>query len=158
MNFTLLKLGQRARDVRLLPKGKRISAIAFMTVGLLDVHCTTDCVDEEVFCDAIEKKLLPQLMPFNGVNARSVVIMDNCSIHHTSRSLELIQSTGALVHFLPPYSPDLSPIEELFSKVKGCLRENDRAIEQADNHAIVDMSNNELRSILQAIANHFFVF
>ena len=110
-----------------------------MTIdGLLDVHCTTGSVDEEVFCDAIEKKLLPQLMPFNGVNARSVVIMDNCSIHHTSKSLELIQSTGALVHFLPPYSPDLSPIEELFSKVKACLRENDRAIEHTDSDTLMD--------------------
>ena len=77
-----------------------------MTVdGLLDVHCTTGSVGEEVFCDVIERKLLPQLMPFNGVNARSVVIMDNCPIHHTSRAIELVQSTGALLHFLPPYSP-----------------------------------------------------
>ena len=97
-----------------------------MTVdGLLGVHCTTGSVDEEVFCDVIEWKLLPQLMPFNGVNARSF----NYSIHHTSRAIGLVQSTGALLHFLPTYSPHLSPIEELFSKVKSCLKENDRVME-----------------------------
>ena len=110
-----------------------------MTVnGILGVHCTTDSVDEDVFCDAIERKLLPHLMPFDGINPQSVVIMDNCSIHHTGRALELIQSTGALVHFLPPYSPDLSPIEELFSKVKSCLRENDRHIEHASDATLTD--------------------
>ncbi len=84
--------------------------------GVLDVHCTTDGVDEDVFCDAIERKLLLHLMPFDGINVQSVVILDNRSIHHTRRAVNLIQSTGALVHFLPPYSPDLSPVEEMFSK------------------------------------------
>ena len=106
--------------------------------GLLDVHCTTGGVDGEVFCDVVERKLLPQLMPFNGVNPRSIVIMDNCSIHHTGRAVEPIQSTGALLHFLPPYSPDLSPIEQLFSKVKACLKENDKAIEHADEKTLID--------------------
>jgi len=132
--------GQRARDVRLLCRGRRISAIAMITAhGLLDVHCTTDSVDEEVFCDAIERKLLPHLMPFDGINPQSVVVLDNCSIHHTRRATELIQSTGALVHFLPPYSPDLSPVEELFSKVKVCLRENDRYIELSDDRTLLDL-------------------
>ena len=64
--------------------------------------------------------------------------MDNCSIHHTGRAVELIQSTGALLHFLPPYSPDLSPIEQLFSKVKVCLKENGKAIEHADEKTLID--------------------
>jgi len=68
----------------------------------------------------------------------SVVLMDNASIHHTSKAIELIQSVGALAHFIPPYSPDLDPIEELFCKVKACLKENDEAIQAADERAIVD--------------------
>ncbi len=52
----------------------------------------------------------------------------NASIHHVSRAVSLIQSVGALVHFLPPYSPDLNPIEELFSKIKAVLKESDEAI------------------------------
>ena len=58
---------------------------------------------------------------------------------NTRRATELIQSTGALVHFLPPYSPDLSPVEELFSKVKVCLRENDRYIELSDDRTLLDL-------------------
>ena len=48
--------------------------------------------------------------------------MDNCFIHHLYDGIRLIYSVGALVLFLPPYSPDLMPIEECFSKVKHFLR------------------------------------
>ena len=58
--------------------------------------------------------------------------MDNASIHRTDRVISLIQSTRALVHFIPPYSPDLNPIEECFSNVKAFLKEHDNEI-QADN-------------------------
>ena len=44
--------------------------------------------------------------------------MDNCSIHHVQQVITTIQDIGAVVHFWPPYSPDLNPIEELFAKVK----------------------------------------
>lgn len=57
-------------------------------------------------------------LPFNGFNPLSVVLLDNASIHHTTRPVELIQSVGALVHYLPPYSPDLNPIEEMFQKLR----------------------------------------
>ena len=79
---------------------------------------------------------MPYLLPFNGVNPRSVVLLDNASIHHTARPVELIQSVGALVQYLPAYSPDLNPIEEMFSKVKACLRE-DEAI-QKDQRGVID--------------------
>ena len=55
-------------------------------------------------------------MTVNGVNPHSVLVMDNCSIHHVNTT---VYEVGALVHFLPPYSPDDYPIEEAFSKVKG---------------------------------------
>ena len=114
-------------------------AIGAMAVDeVLDTYCTTGTVNEAVFCDFLERNLLPQLMPFNGINPRSVVLLDNASIHHTHRPIELIQSVGALVHFIPPYSPDLDPVEELFSKVKACLKENDEAIQAADESAVVD--------------------
>ena len=77
--------------------------------GMLDVYTTTGSVDE-VFLDFLEKSVLPLLLPFNGVNPHSVVLMDNASFHHTDRVVSLIQSTGALVHFIPP---DPNPIEGL---------------------------------------------
>ena len=93
--------GQRARNVR-------VSAIA--AVALDGLRCSIDSVNEDELCDFIERYLLPHLLPFNP---RSVVVLDNAAIHHTRRPIELIQSVGALVHFLPPYSPDLNPIEEI---------------------------------------------
>ena len=72
----------------------------------------------DTFYDFIEKHLLPHLMPFDGINPHSVVIMDNCAIHHAEGIVEMIEDVGAIVQFLPPYSPDLMPIEETFSKVK----------------------------------------
>ena len=61
-------------------------------------------------------------MPYNGINPHSVVVLDNCSIHHLAEVIASIEDVGALVLFLPPYSPDLNPIEELFSKVKTTLK------------------------------------
>ena len=49
--------------------------------------------------------------------------MDNCSIHHVAGITEIIEEVGAMVHFLPPYSPDLNPIEFTFSKVKGVIKD-----------------------------------
>ena len=47
------------------------------------------------------------------------------SIHHVQSNVQLIESTGAKVLFLPPYSPDLNPLEPVFGKVKTILKEND---------------------------------
>ena len=48
--------------------------------------------------------------------------MDNASIHHIDGIVDMITSIGALVIFLPPYSPDYNPIEEAFSKVKTLIK------------------------------------
>ena len=61
-------------------------------------------------------------MPFDGTNPHSMVIVDNCSIHHDEGTVQMIQEVVAIVHFLPPYSPDYSPIEEAFSKVKAEMK------------------------------------
>ena len=52
--------------------------------------------------------------------------MDNASIHHVEEVSEIIQEeAGAQLLFLPPYSPDLNPLEEVFSKIKGIIKSND---------------------------------
>ena len=104
---------------RLLVRGQRISAIAFMSMnGMLDCKTVNHSVNGDLFYDFVQSTLLPHLMPFDGNNPHSVVILDNCSIHHVEGITEIIQEVhvGALVHFLPPYSPDYNPIEEAFSK------------------------------------------
>jgi transposase len=63
-----------------------------------------------------------------------VVLMDNLQVHKSSRVRELIEGVGASVLFLPAYSPDFSPIEEAFSKIKGILR----TIEARTHEALVE--------------------
>ncbi len=53
--------------------------------------------------------------------------MDNASIHHVQRVYDIITGVGARLVFLPPYSPDLMPLEEVFSKVKSVLKANEAA-------------------------------
>ena len=70
--------------------------------------------------------LLNIIQPFDGNNACSVVL-DNASIHRIDTVVELITAAGALIQFLPPYSLDLNPIEDVFSKIKAFLKENKSA-------------------------------
>ena len=83
--------------------------------GILDVHIEHETVNGESFLSFVERNLLPTLMPFDGINSNSIVILDNASIHHVDGVVDMISEVGALVHFLPPYSPDLAPIEECFA-------------------------------------------
>ena len=108
---------------QLLVRGDHLSGIAFISVnGLLDVKVVTGATNGDVFYSFVEEHLLPCLLPFDGINPHSVVIMDNCSIHHVSGIVQMIEEVGSVVHFLPPYSPDFMPIELAFSKVKTALK------------------------------------
>ena len=92
--------------------------------GMEDIYITEENVNGDIFEHFVASCLLPQLMPFNGVNTHSVVIMDNCSVHHLERVAQMITNTGAILKFLPPYSPDLNPIELVFSKAKSFIKSN----------------------------------
>lgn len=70
----------------------------------------------EIFLGFIEKCLCPVL------HSRHVVVMDNVAFHKVYGVKEAIESTGAKLIYLPPYSPDLNPIEQMWSKIKTCLR------------------------------------
>ena len=111
--------GKPAKSQKLLVWEEHISPLCLMSMeGILACKIARGSVDGETFIAFVENVLMPNLMPFDGYNPRSIVIMDNCSIHHIDEVTELIQQTGALVHWLPPYSPDMNPIEEAFSKAK----------------------------------------
>src|SRR5215813_5788619 len=73
-------------------------------------------VDEATFEAFVQKVLLPTLRP------GQIVIMDNLSSHKTPTIERLIQQAGCQLLYLPAYSPDFSPIEEAFSKLKTFLR------------------------------------
>ena len=118
--------GERATSHKLLVRGHTISTIAAIcTEGVLAIDITASTVNGEHFYDFIRGYLIPQLLPFDGQNPRSVVVMDNCSIHHIQEVSELLNDTGIVLFYLPPYSPDLNPIELTFSYIKGYLKKHE---------------------------------
>ena len=123
--------GKPAKALKLYCQGKHVTAIAAMSIqGPLECTIVEGGVNGDVFKTFLEEKLSPVLQPFNGVNPNSIIIMDNATIHHVDGVVELLESLGVLVYFLPPYSPDLNPIEELFSKIKAYLRANEHTIHE----------------------------
>ena len=115
--------GMPAVSHRLLVRGQRLSSLAIMsTSGVLDCHIVEGTVDGDIFYEFVQNNLLPHMMPFDGVNPNSVLVLDNASIHHVDGIMSMVESVGALVLFLPPYSPDYNPIEELFSKLKAMIK------------------------------------
>ena len=77
------------------------------------------------------------MYPFPGPN--SVIIMDNARIHHNSELINIVQELGGKVEFLPPYSPDLNPIERSFSVIKAWIKRHRRFMENFDDpiHALM---------------------
>ena len=116
----------RVESHHILSRGQRISAIAALAcTGIIELELIKGTVDSDMFFDFIRGRLLPQLQPFDGTTPLSVVILDNCSIHHVESISEMFEECGVLLLFLPPCSPDLMPIEEAFSSVKSYLKRHD---------------------------------
>ena len=84
----------------------------------------------DIFDHFVEYYLCPNLEP------QHVVILDNISFHHNLNIKNKIENTGAKVMYLPPYSPDYSPIENAWSKIKACLRKLAARTDDEFNKAI----------------------
>ena len=113
---------------RLLSRGQRTNAIACMCIeGIVALELVNGTVNGDVLYDFLRGSLIPNMQGFP--NQRSVLIMDNCSIHHTEEVTGLLQNAGIVVIHLPPYSPDLMPLEEAFSFVKAYLRRHDELLQ-----------------------------
>lgn len=107
------------RCVGFAPQGhwKVMTAVAAVRLDGLTAPFTIDCpMDGEIFEVYLERVLVPTL------RAGDVVVMDNLSAHKRPQVKERIESAGASVLYLPPYSPDFNPIEMIWSKVKRLLR------------------------------------
>lgn len=125
-------------NIKFEGRGRRVSAIAAMTTdGIEDVYLVEGSVSGDIFCEYVRNSLLPVLQPFNGSNNKLNVIIDNASIHHVDEVCRLIHSSGALLWFLPPYSPDLNPIEECFHQVKMFIRNNSATFHSLSDPRIV---------------------
>lgn len=85
---------------RIVARGKRISAIAAISNdGLLGVELVNGTVNGDTFADFIRGTLIPEMEPFNGSPKKSILIMDNCSIHHIQQVQDLLNDAGILVFF-----------------------------------------------------------
>ena len=107
------------RCVGAAPQGhwKVMTAVAAVRLDGLTAPFTIDCpMDGEVFGVYVQRVLVPTLW------ASDVVVMDNLTAHKRPQIKRMIEAAGATVMYLPPYSPDLNPIEMIWSKVKGLLR------------------------------------
>lgn len=118
-------------DHRLLARDVRYSGIAVMSLeGMQDVQLVEGTVNQEKFGDLVINTLIPILKPFDGNNNHSILIIDNCAIHHLDQVLNLVETRAkAKVIFLPPYSPDLMPLEEAFIEVKSIMKANDEVFQ-----------------------------
>lgn len=111
------------------PRGARLHAkvpyghwrtmtfLAALRCDRIDAPCVLDQpINGQSFVDYVEQFLVPTLKPGD------IVIMDNLSSHKRPAIRQAIRSVGARLLFLPPYSPDLNPIEQMFAKLKHHLR------------------------------------
>ena len=111
------------------PRGERVHDhapaghwCATTMIGSVRLDGTTACMtiedatDTDIFRAYVQHVLIPTLKPGD------VVILDNLSPHKHPETTRLVEQAGASVRYLPPYSPDLNPIEKMWSKVKAALR------------------------------------
>ena len=108
---------QRAYDTKPSACGTNISMVGAMKEsGMQTVYPYDGAVDSEKFLHFLEAKLLPKM------TKDDVIIMDNSSIHHSKVVKARLQELSVEVLYMPPYSPELNPIEEAWSAIKGRLR------------------------------------
>ena len=123
VNLAMLRLyaralkGKRARGEKPQKRGKNVSLIAALSVQELIASVNIyGAVDGATFEAFIVQKLIPKLWK------DACVVMDNAKIHQGEMVREFIEKAGAKLLYLSPYSPEFSPIENFWSKVKSILR------------------------------------
>jgi transposase len=141
------------------PKGQRVHAKSphghwntTTILGAIRLDGSTACMtidgaaDTEVFQAYVRCVLCPSLRPGD------VVILDNLSPHKNEPTLSLIREAGAQILFLPAYSPDLNPVEKMWSKVKNYLR----SAEARTEAALIEAIAAALRSVTGRDAMNWF--
>src|SRR5271154_1918072 len=131
------------RCVASVPHGhwKTTTFIAGLRVGELTAPMLLDGpMDGEAFLVYVREFLCPTLKPGD------IVIADNLPSHKVAGVREAIEAMGAELRYLPPYSPDLNPIEKLFSKLKALLKKA--------AHRTVDALWNEIGKLLDTFPPH----
>jgi transposase len=108
---------ERAYERAPFNKGANITTLAILTTAGVAAALTIDGAADALAVEAFVRVcVVPLLRPGQKL------VLDNVRTHKGATLRRLVEATGAQMHFLPPYSPDLSPIEEAFSKFKAALR------------------------------------
>ena len=128
--------GTRVYDAVPQNYGENITMLACLSEDGLSAPMTVEgAVDGQVFLAYVKQVLAPTL------EAGDLVVMDNLGAHKVKGVAETIEGRGAAVIYLPPYSPDLNPIEKCWSKIKTYLRaakaRTREALEQALKKALL---------------------
>ena len=97
-------------------KGRTNVIWALIGKALLTVALCTSNVNADVFHAWVTSQLLPQAPP------GAVIVMDNATFHKRSDTQEAIKNAGFILEYLPPYSPDLNPIEHTWAHAKQIRR------------------------------------
>ena len=136
--------GQRARGSKPNRRGQNVSMLAALglkkVLGNVNLLGYTDALTFEAF---MTQRVIPHL--WEG----ACVILDNCSIHRREDLEPLVEAVGARLLFLPPYSPEFSPIENFWSKVKSILRSIEtptyQVLEEALNKAFSQVTEQDIK-------------
>lgn len=134
-----------SRDYARAPRGMQVISEVkgnkYQRVSMIAAQCRKDVLapliftgttDSKVFNHWLERYLVPQLRP------GQVVVMDNYCIHKTAKTQEIITKAGCKILFLPPYSPDLNPIENLWAVIKNRIRKIKNYCD--DFHEAIDLA------------------
>jgi transposase len=136
--------GQRVQDATPKNTGRNVTVIGCLSCYGLDAVMTVEgATDAAVFRAYVCKVLAPTLRPGD------VVVMDNLGAHKVEGIEAAILTRGAELIYLPPYSPDCSPIESCWSKLKTRLRSlkarTRKELDQAIKKAMNTISNSDAR-------------
>ena len=120
--------GARVKAKAPFGRWKTTTFIAALRHDRIEAPCLIEGpINGQTFLAWVEQFLVPDLRPGD------VVVMDNLSSHKNKAVRRAIRAAGAKLFYLPPYSPDLNPIEQAFSRLKTLLRkENARTIERVE--------------------------
>ena len=137
--------GTRAHGKRPRKRGKNVSLIGALSLnGVVAQAEVMGAVDGLTFEAFIARRLVPKL--WTG----ACVILDNCSTHLSKDIEAWIRAAGASLIYLPPYSPEFSPIEHFWSKVKAILRARQartyQELSQAIEHAFEQVSLQDIKN------------
>jgi len=131
--------GRAPRGERLVAKAphgrwRTLTFLAALRNDRIEAPCVIDGpINGESFLAYVEQVLVPALKPGD------IVIIDNLGSHKGKAVRRAIRAAGAKLFFLPPYSPDLNPIEQVFAKLKTLLRKTDPRTIEATWRGIGDL-------------------